>query len=78
MLDPSRAGLHGAAPLGAAFLLMGVAAEVVGIARYLDLHRRLLGHRPARVGAVSVVVVAGVVTFLGAALGLVVFADLQR
>jgi inner membrane protein YidH len=55
--------------IGTAFIFLGVAAEVIGLIRYVRVKKALLAHREAPTGATEVVVLAVVFGLLGALLG---------
>jgi uncharacterized membrane protein YidH (DUF202 family) len=62
--------------IGAAFVVLGAAADALGIARYLRLHRSLLRNAPPKTGAGPVVILALAVAVLGTLLSVFVLLDL--
>jgi putative membrane protein len=63
--------------VGGAFVILGAAADALGIARYVRLHRSLLQNAAPRTGAGAVVVLALAVAVLGSLLSVFVLLDLR-
>jgi putative membrane protein len=55
--------------VGTLFILLGVAAELIGLVRYLRVRRALLARTSVPTGAVEIIVITAVIAFLGLALG---------
>ena len=60
--------------IGTVFMFLGVAAELIGLLRYLRIRRALLAQKPVPTGAVEIVVITVVTASLGLALGIHQFA----
>jgi putative membrane protein len=78
LLEGRHVELRMAVMVGAAFVLLGAAADAVGIARYVRLHQSLLRDEPPATGAGVVLALALTVAALGTLLSVLVLLDLYR